>query len=111
MVKIALIKFNSNLAYGLWGWKRQNFKKWDKVIVQKDEVLRLLRLWCTLEWEVELTYKEYKTLFKKWKETAETEKVEAPAETTEVEPETDVETEKVEAPAETDVVDETTETN
>ena len=106
MVKIALIKFNSNLAYGLWWGKRQNFKKWDKVIVQKDEVLRLLRLWCTLEWEVELTHKEHKSLFtaKKWKETvetAETEKVEAPAETVEdVKTET-AETEKVEAPAET----------
>lgn len=91
MVKIALVKFNSNLAFGISGGKRQDFRKWEKIIVWKDDILKLMRLWCTIEQEIDLNFKEHKDLFKQVKTKA---PVEAPAETK-------VEEEIVEAPAET----------
>lgn len=82
MVKIALVTFNSNIAYGIGGGRREDFKKGDKVIVGNSDILPLMRLGCTIEDEVVLSYKEHKSLFatkqeaKKWNKS-----VEAPAET------------------------------
>ena len=63
-MKIALVKFESNLAVSIWGKKRKNYKKNEKIIVPKDEVLKLMRLWCTIVKTRELTYKKHKDLFK-----------------------------------------------
>ena len=97
MLKLFLVEFKSNLAYGLNGWKRENFKKWDKVIVLREDSIRLMRLGCELLNEVNVSFKTHKDLFKQSKDV----KVEAPAET---------ETEKVEAPAETKTVETTEKT-
>lgn len=64
MFKIALMKFESNLAVNIaWG-KRETFKKWDRVIVWKEDILKLMRLGCTLINERSLTYAKNKDLFK-----------------------------------------------
>lgn len=56
MVKLALMKFESNLAYSLWGRKRENFKKGTQVVVAESEVVRMLRLGCTLVWKFVVDY-------------------------------------------------------
>ena len=57
MVNITLIKFNSNLAVSVWGAKRENFKKNTVISVSKSDVLPLLRLGCSIEWECTIDYK------------------------------------------------------
>lgn len=107
MLKIALIQFTSNLSVSISWKKRQDFKKWDKVVVWVDEVKMLLRLWCKLLAEKELDYKTDKkvldTLFKEVKveetETTAPQKVE----------ETETETPKVETTDEVKVEETETE--
>ena len=60
MVKIALIKFESNIAVSIAWAKRENFKKWDKILVSENEMIMLMRLWCKVLWKFELDYKENK---------------------------------------------------
>ena len=62
MLKFALIKFESNLAVSIAWAKRENFKKWDKVIVSESEMLMLMRLWCKVLWKFEINYKEHKKI-------------------------------------------------
>ena len=73
MIKIALIQFESNLAVSIDGNKRQDFRKWNKVIVSKSDILPLLRLWCTKLWEIELDAEKNLNLFKEVKEEKKTE--------------------------------------
>lgn len=64
MFKIALMKFESNLAVNIdWG-KRESFKKWDKIIVWRKDILMLMRLGCTLVKEKVISYQKNKDLFK-----------------------------------------------
>ncbi len=130
MLKIALIQFTSNLAVSISWKKRQDFKKWDKVVVWVDEVKMLLRLWCKLLAEKELVYKTDKkvldTLFKEVKveetpkvedeviitdKTAEETETTAPqkVEETETKTEDEVETPKVETTEEVKVEETETE--
>ena len=36
--------------------KRQDFEKWDRVLVWADEKIRLLRLWAKSIWEKDIVY-------------------------------------------------------
>lgn len=60
MLKISLLKFNSNLAVSIAGAKRENFKKGTVIAVARADVLPLMRLGCSLVWETMLSYKEHK---------------------------------------------------
>ncbi len=104
MIKLFLVKFNSNLAFGIGGWKRENYKKGDKVVVLKDDMLKLLRLGCDVMDETEVTAKTKNLFTGKKSEVKEVE--ETPV--VEVEKVEVVETETketVEAPAETEKVE------
>lgn len=65
MVKIALVKFESNLAVSLnwWTWKREVYKKWDKIIVNASDIIMLMRLGCKILKQREINFKEHKSLF------------------------------------------------
>ena len=76
MIKIALIQFTSNLAVSISWWKRQDFKKWHKVVVWVDDVKMLLRLWCVLLNEKTLDYKTDKKVLDSLFKIVETPKVE-----------------------------------
>jgi len=62
MENVTLVEFNSNIAHSLGGWARQEFKKWAKVLVDKWEVLQLLRLWCTVVGKFNFDYEDNKKL-------------------------------------------------
>ena len=119
MVKFALIKFESNLAVSIAWAKRENFKKWDKIIVSESEMLMLMRLWCKVLWKSEINYKEHKKiiddLVKEWekklesqnkeKEKAENErlsKIEAKQKVKETEIETNEDSNESETPKTSD---------
>lgn len=77
MIKLYWFEFVSNVAVSLQWQKRQTFKKWQKVLVTKEDRVQLYRLWAKLINETEVSYHD---IFKKKVETkkkaVETEKVE-----------------------------------
>lgn len=56
MVKLYWIEITRNIAFSIDGKKRQSFKKWDKVLVWKNDRIAVLRLWGRILWEKELEY-------------------------------------------------------
>lgn len=56
MLKLYAIEFTSNLSVEIHGEKRKNFKKGDRVVITRDDRLKLLRLGCSAlaEKEVEV---------------------------------------------------------
>jgi len=58
MIKVYLIEITRNIAISLDWKKRQSFRKWDKVLVGRDDRIAVLRLWGKLLWEKDLEYKD-----------------------------------------------------
>lgn len=76
MLKVCWFIAKDKVSIAINGNKRQDFKKWDKVLVAYSERLQLIRLWFELIDEKELSFED---IF--WKKVEKKEKVEPKAET------------------------------
>lgn len=60
MINLNLIEFSSNLWVSINWKKRENYKIWDQILVNNDDLRYLQRLGCKLLASKEIEYKDYK---------------------------------------------------
>lgn len=87
MLTLYAFEFTSNIAVWLYGGRRRNYKKWEKVVVTDKDRFQLLRLRGTKYlWERQVEYNDiFKWYFKKEKKAKEDKKDKEVKETAEVE--------------------------
>lgn len=60
MINLNLIEFWQNLSASINGKKRQDYKRWEQILVNNEDLRYLQRLWCKLIASKEIEYKENK---------------------------------------------------